>query len=401
MSKIEPIYKEQEVPVYELPDVLKMVDGTKIEAADDWPKRRQELTALFESHIYGRMIPPLPDTRFETVEEGPAFNGLAIRKQVRVFFAEDDDQSMEILLYLPNAGAPVPVFLGLNFSGNHTIHSDPEIRLSTRWMPERGEGVVEHRATEASRGSRQDSWQVEMLLSRGYGLATVYYGDLDPDFDDGFCNGIHPLFYQEGQEQPLDDESGSIGAWAWGLSRCMDYFESVREIDSSRVALMGHSRLGKTALWAGACDERFALVISNQSGCGGAAISRRCYGETVHIINALFPHWFCRNFQQYNNRENELPIDQHMLVTLIAPRPVYIASAVEDKWSDPRGEFLAACHADPVYRLLTGEGLPAHELPRVDEPEWDRIGYHIRSGGHSVNEYDWYQFIAFADFHLK
>ena len=392
-------YDEAKVPAYTLPEALRREDGSAVTKPDEWRGRRAEILRLFEEHVYGRSPGAPKAMRFEVVEtDSKALGGLATRRQVRVLLdGTDGGPAFELLLYVPNAATrPVPGFVGLNFGGNHTVHSDPGIRLSRSWMRD-GAGVVDHRATEASRGRDASSWPVERILARGYALATVYYGDLEPDHPDGFRDAIRSRFGPGVNGTFAANDWGAIGAWAWGLQRALDYLETLPDLDGRRVALIGHSRLGKTALWAGAQDERFALVISNDSGEGGAALARRKFGERTGDLTRAFPHWFCAHFREYAGREEALPLDQHELIALVAPRPLYVASASEDRWADPRGEFLSAQAAEPVYRLLGKGGLGVRDMPPPDRPVGDTIGYHLRTGAHALTAYDWEQYLDFAD----
>lgn len=392
-------YDESKVPKYTLPDPLKLSSGATVSSAKTWrTKRRAEVLELFSTHVYGRMPDPPKNLSWKVFDaDKSALGGKATRKQVTVYFTKDaSGPQMDVLIYLPNkVKGSVPAFLGLNFEGNHTTNSDPAIRLATI-RPRDGEPLP---GDEKTRGHRAHRWDIDQILDKGYGLATIFYSDIDPDYFDDFKNGVHALYPKL---QNRGDNFTSIGAWSWGLSRALDYFEHDADIDAKRVAVIGHSRLGKTALWAGATDERFAMVVSNDSGCGGAALSRRRFGETVKRINTSFPHWFCTKFKDYNDNEDALPVDQHMLVALAAPRPLYVASAEDDRWADPRGEFLSARHASPVYRLFDKPGFSDDQnFPAVNKPIHTRLGYHMRSGGHEVTAYDWEQYLKFADRHLK
>lgn len=396
-------YDETLVPQFTLPDPLLTERGRRIKSARAWrSQRRPELLGLFETHVYGKTPGPTKRMEFEERSVDPAaLEGKATRKEVRIQFTGlPDAPGLDLLIYLPNGrSGPVPVFVGLNFNGNHTVHSDPGITVARRSGETASAGGAD--PSEKARGSSGSRWPVEMLLERGYGLVTAYYGDLEPDRAGRWGDGVRRLFSPNpGSKEYPADGWGAIGAWAWGLSRAMDYLETDGEIDGDQVALLGHSRLGKTALWAGAQDERFGIVISNNSGCGGAALSRRQFGETVERITRVFPHWFCARFREYGGREERLPVDQHQLIALIAPRPVYVASAAEDLWADPRGEFLAAQGAEPAYALFGRKGLGVEAMPAVDQPVGDFIGYHVRTGKHDVTAYDWEQYLRFADRHF-
>ncbi len=392
-------YDESKVPDFVVPNPLKTFNGQKVRKVKKWEKtRRPELLEFFTQNIYGEIPGEIKITSFEVVEESNnAINGKAKRKQVEVSFQKEDLRlDFSILIYLPKHVENAPLFVGYNFKGNHTVSNDVEIIISDAWAQnDPSVGIINNQLTEQSRGVRTNRWAIEKMIDAGFGLATIYYCEIDADKDD-FSDGIHPFLYDEYRKRPKSNEWGSIAAWSWGLSRAMDYFEQDNEIDESKVVVFGHSRLGKTSLWAGATDERFAAVISNNSGCGGAALSKRRVGETVWRINTSFPHWFCRNFREYNKNEQKLPVDQHELIALIAPRPVYIASAEEDKWADPRGEFLAGYYATPVYELYGKTGIETDVLPPVNQPIQNTVAYHIRTGKHDVTDFDWEQYIKWA-----
>lgn len=375
-----PNYDEAAIPEYTLPDSLTFEDGTPVTSAEQWPKRRAEILNLFSEHIYGFVPEGVSNQIFPTVRKEIDFlDGTATLKEVRIHFAKADGPFMDLMIVAPKGVEKgSPTFLGYNFGGNHITHPSTEISLPESWMrPSRTPGaVVDDKATEVGRGSTT-RWPLQKFIDNQMALATIYYGDVDPDFDDGFENGVHSLFGKP--EKPT--EWGSIATWAWALSRALDYLETEPLCDAEKVAVFGHSRLGKTSLWAGATDERFAMVISNNSGCGGAALNRRRIGERVARINTSFPHWFNDKFNDYNENENALPVDQHQLMALMAPRPLHIGSASEDLWADPKGEYLAGAHATPVYELLGKQGMGKD------------IRYHLRAGKHGVTDFDWDQYI--------
>lgn len=403
-AQFETNYDESKVPEFSIPDPLTSFAGEKISTSDDWiEKRRPELFEFFENKVYGKVPGELDSASFKLLEENEnALNGKARRKQVEVTLIKNEKSiRFTILMYLPKNSSAVPIFLGYNFFGNHSINTDTNVIISDAWaMNSEALNVNEHRLTEASRGQRASRWAIDKILDDGFGLATIYYGEIDPDKND-LMDGLQQLFYKKGQEKPASNEWGSIAAWAFGYSRALDYFEQDNDIDASKVLVFGHSRLGKAALWAGASDKRFAGVISNDSGCGGAALSKRRFGETINVINTSFPHWFCKNFKNYNNNEEALPVDQHQLLALIAPRSLYVASAKEDEWADPKGEFLSAQLASPAYALFNKEGINTMEMPEVHSPVHKSVAYHIREGKHDVTDYDWEQYIKWASEFLK
>lgn len=400
-------YDEALVGSHALPALLTQADGTLVKTSDDWQKhRRPEVLALYQQHVYGRVPEGLGAPAFTVKEvKKDALGGKATRKLIQITLPSCPAwQGIELMLYTPNGlSRPAPCFAGLSFGGNHAVSTEPDVPLSTRWMrPNKEKHIVDNRATEASRGNESSRWPLEMILSRGFAIATAYYGDIEPDHAEGWKEGLRGLTSPTGTATEWKDgDWGAISAWAWGLSRILDYLETDTAVDAQHCAVIGHSRLGKTSLWAGAQDERFAFVISNNSGEGGAALMRRNYGETTAVITKAFPHWFTPTYTQYAGNEAACPVDQHFLISLAAPRPIYIGSAVEDQWADPKGEFLSGYHASPVYELFGKQGTGTSEQPPLDTPIGHSIGYHLRTGGHDVKEYDWVQYLTFAEKHWR
>lgn len=406
--------KPADLPIQrELPDPLLTSKGKKITDAKDWPDRRAELKALFQEYEYG-FLPPKPekmDIRIDR-EDANALGGKALLREVTL--SPSVGLQIHLLLVLPKGEKPAPVFLGLNFNGNHEVLSDPKIRLPEEWM-RTSPPDDSHRASDATRGRQEKTWNIEMAIDRGYGVATFYNGDFVSDN----AELARAQLQNEALRPPnkyLDPqpwECATIAAWAWGLSRALDYLVTEPRVDAMRVAVVGHSRNGKTALLAGAMDERFALVIPLQAGCGGTAPCRlapelakpnergRPTCETLSVINKAFPHWFCDNFKAFNDEPARLPFDQHELIALCAPRPVLVSNATEDLWANPAGQFDMLKAADPVYRLVSGEGLDASMMPEPGKLVNSRLGYFIRPGKHEMATVDLSAFLDYADRWLK
>jgi hypothetical protein len=399
-----PFPEVHKLPVHpELPDPLVLFNGERVTSQQQWfDKRRPELKALFEYYMYG-YLPPAPEKVASKVEreDRHAFGGKATLREVTIAFGPPEVPQIHLLLVVPNERkGPAPVFVGLNFTGNHTLVTDPAVRLPTSWIDGRAPVVVNHRATEAGRGTQAAVWSLAQSLARGYAVATFYYGDVAPDRAGSTEGSIQPYFRKQG-EAPGPHDWGTIAAWAWGLHRAVDYLVTDRELDKKRIAVVGHSRLGKSALLAAAFDDRIALAIPHQAGCGGTAPSRGHVGESVKQINDRFPHWFDSTFKEFNDQPERLPFDQNCLVALVAPRPVLFTNAVQDTWANPVGQFEVLRAADPVYRFLQAGGLDAKQMPEPGKLIDSTLGYHIRPGGHAMTPEDWQVFLTFADKHLK
>ena len=392
---------------WELPDPLVMLDGTKITTAADWnAKRRPELKELFQYYMYGYLPPKPQKTIVEEVlfTDNSFLDGKATISECRLaFFGPDLKHRLHILLVVPNQRTgPAPVFLAMNFCGNHAMVTHPKVHVQESWVYKSCGGSVDERATDAGRGTQAGDWNLDLIIDRGYAFACFCSGDIDPDTAD-FSDGIEPAFYAPGQTSPKPQDAGTSAAWAWGFHRGVDYLcdHQAQAIDLKRIISVGHSRNGKTAILAAAMDERIALAIPHQAGCGGTAPDRipvdATKVETLNRINTVFPHWFCGNFKLFNVVPDQLPFDQHCLIALCAPRPVLLSNAVEDQWANPDGQFEMLKAADPVYRLLNAGGFEGVDRPEIQKLINSKLGYYIRPGRHSMNREDWGVFLDFAD----
>jgi len=398
-------YTEAKVGMYTLPDVLKLANGEPVRDAATWfEKRRPEIVRLFEENQYGRSPGRPADMSFDVFDKaGRAFGGKAIRRQVTIYLSKDKTgPQMDLLIYVPaHVNKPVPLLLNLGFAANNTMVNDPNVKVGTFWDRRQNKRVP------ATRGF--GFMDVMPILEKGFGFATFNYSDVDPDAPGAVAYGVRKLYLREGQTESASGgpaEWGSIAAWAWGISRAVDYFETDEDVDAGRIAIMGVSRLGKTVLWAGARDTRIAMVIASCSGEGGAALSRRNYGETIGHLAAptRYAYQFCANYGKWADKVDEFPVDTHMLIALIAPRPLLLQTGNTDKWSDPYGEFLAAVAAGPVYELLGKQGLDTGSAcggPAAGEPILHAIGYLMHDGGHGPAPADFPVFLEFMRMHLQ
>ncbi|HEX5103679.1 MAG TPA: acetylxylan esterase [Pirellulaceae bacterium] len=390
-----------------LPDPLVMRDGTKVESREDWEaKRKPELKALFQHYMYG-LIPPKPVRQeFQTGEPRDCLEGKATLREITIHSLEPrTGHPLHVLLIAPKGVERPPVFVGMNFCGNHTLLDDPKVPLPTGWVRNSCVGALNERATDKGRGSQKDVWNADLIVSRGYALATFYSGDVDPDTPD-LADGIGPTYFKGTSESPAGDDPGTIALWSWGFRRVVDYLTEgggKELVDPQRIAVVGHSRNGKTALLAGAFDERIALIIPHQAGCGGTAPSRTDdpKAESVKRINTSFPHWFCENFVLFNDDVARLPFDQHCLLALCAPRPVLYSNAQDDQWANPNGQFEMLRAAEPVYKLYGVEGLAPDARPEIGKLVKSRLGYFLREGKHSMSREDWEVFLDYVDANLK
>lgn len=396
--------EEAKVGTYTLPPVLTTKDGKPVTTAGQWKsKRRPEILELYRDQVHGRTPPhKAKDVTFKVVEEDrKALGGTAHRKQIEIRVSKKPGAPViHVLLYTPaSAKGRVPTFLGLHFNGNWAITDDPGVRLYETWDRKTQAKVTP--APDTKRGTSKE-WDVPGVLSRGYGVAAIYYGDIEPDFEAGagMPFGVRAALGNGDPMARKPDEWGAIGAWAWGLSRGLDYLLTDRQVDGKRVIAFGQSRLGKTVLWAGAQDQRFAMVVASCSGEGGAALSRRDYGENLDNMTTTYLYQFSQNFHGYYKNWNELPVDAHMLLALLAPRPVLLNTGSEDKWSDPRGEFLAAQAATPVWALFGKKGPAGAEQPPLDQPLLTDLAFHEHTGRHAILAADWKIFLDFADAQL-
>jgi hypothetical protein len=397
-------YDESKVGTYTLPDPLRMNDGKPVKDAKTWTaRRRPEIVRIFETQQFG-VVPLRAQGRprgesFDVVEKGTeALGGKAIRRRVDIHLAADKTAPViHLAMYLPAAlKRQVPMLLSISFTAPSNMIDDPGLPEGEVWDPKTKTKVP------AKTGRAFGKMNLGAFLDAGIGVATFYYGDVEPDYAEGFSQGIRRFYLKPGQKTRGPEDWGSIAAWAWGMSRVEDYFETDKDVDAKRVAIHGVSRLGKTVMWAGAHDERFAAVIASCSGEGGAALSHRDYGETIAHLTAptRYPYQFAENYGKWGGFPDKAPMDAHMLVALIAPRPVLLQTGDKDFWSDPKGEFLAAVAAEPVYRLLGKRGLGTEAWPMANTPVFHDVGYYMHDGGHGMVPGDWEVYVEFLTMHL-